>query len=92
LLTGAPVQSKITKKRSSQHKQSMIGQQNSKRYSTSPFQTSRQLLESCDNSAAINKKENASNTDFSIDNNNKLHQVKSSKVRHPSQLVNRKTF
>ncbi|CAG8753916.1 14783_t:CDS:2, partial [Gigaspora margarita] len=63
--TGAPVQSKITKERSSQYKQSTIGQQNSKRHSTSPFQTSGQFLESCDNSAAINKKENAINTDFS---------------------------
>ncbi|CAG8802931.1 10056_t:CDS:2, partial [Gigaspora rosea] len=45
----APVQSKITRERSSQHRQSRLVQQTSKEHSTSPSQTSGQILASCDN-------------------------------------------
>ncbi|CAG8836956.1 34461_t:CDS:2, partial [Gigaspora margarita] len=49
---GALVQLKIIRERSSQYKQSRTIQQTSENSSASSFQTSRQLLKSCDNSAA----------------------------------------
>ncbi|CAG8742243.1 893_t:CDS:2, partial [Gigaspora rosea] len=54
----AKVQSKIIRERSSQHRQSRLEQQTSEEHSTSSFQTSGQILASCDNSAANNKREN----------------------------------
>ncbi|CAG8645626.1 8653_t:CDS:2, partial [Gigaspora rosea] len=57
----ALVQSKITRERSSQHKQSRHEQQTNEEHSTSPFQTSGQILASCDNSAANIKRKNTFN-------------------------------